>query len=203
MSGLRVGVVRPAPEGTGRMITSIPERSEVFDVIIRPAPEGAGRTTHEQTAKSRYFHGNLCHIALTERGVAAILLLEIYWALSLPPFFLDHCKRTWMVSSKGHIHAFKSICNTQLVFGPNELPWMTFGLECQLCPPRGASEAMTSQWSNLRGPFNNRRLCQQLPIVPSETSQWSVEAWQHCTHVYRSQRQQRGMKFWFFDTDIL
>ena len=36
-----------------------------------------------------------------------------------------------------------------------ELPWMTFGLECQLCSACGASEAMTSQWSNLRTTFNN------------------------------------------------
>ena len=32
---------------------------------------------------------------------------------------------------------------------------MTFGLECQLCSARGASEAMMSQWSTQHAPFNN------------------------------------------------
>ena len=43
-----------------------------------------------------------------------------------------------MVSNKGHwltywvwYPCFQSICNTRLVFGPNELPWMTFGLALQ------------------------------------------------------------------------
>ena len=35
------------------------------------------------------------------------------------------------------------------------------------------------------------------------TSQWSVAAWQHCTHVYRSQRNNMRWKLDFFDTDIL
>ena len=50
------GVVRPAPEGTGRIMQSTPERSDGFDVIIRPAPEGARQTTPEQTGQ--YSHYN-------------------------------------------------------------------------------------------------------------------------------------------------
>ena len=100
------GVVRPAPEGAGRMMQSESEGSEGFDVIIRPAPEDAGRTTLEQPghyshyntklANSRYVHGNSWHIALTENGVVAILFLEIYWALSLPPY-LNSCISTGVI----------------------------------------------------------------------------------------------------------
>ena len=76
---------------------------EVFDLIILPAPEAARRPTPEQTShyshyntklgNSIYFNGNSCHIALTKRVVAAILLLEIYWVFSLPPY-LNNCSRT-------------------------------------------------------------------------------------------------------------
>ena len=44
------GVVRPAPSGAGRMITSKPSLRSGFDCIICPAPEGAGRTTPSQPA---------------------------------------------------------------------------------------------------------------------------------------------------------
>ena len=50
------GVVRPAPEGAGRMMQSKPERS---DVIIRPAPEGAGRTTPEQPGHYPHYNTKL------------------------------------------------------------------------------------------------------------------------------------------------
>ena len=53
------GVVRPAPEGAGRMMQSKPERSEGFDVIIRPAPEGAGRTTPEQPGHYPHYNTKL------------------------------------------------------------------------------------------------------------------------------------------------
>ena len=42
MTGLH-RAVRPTPRGAGRVMQSIPERDEGFDVIIRPALEGAGR----------------------------------------------------------------------------------------------------------------------------------------------------------------
>ena len=62
------GVVRPAPEGAGRMMQSKPEPSEGFDVIIRPAPSQPGHYCHYNTklTNSRYFHGNSHRIALTE-----------------------------------------------------------------------------------------------------------------------------------------
>ena len=67
-----------------------------------PAPEGAGRTTPEQTGhyshyntkltNSRYFHGNSPHSSHWT-AVAAILFLEIQWALS-PPLYLNENNRT-------------------------------------------------------------------------------------------------------------
>ena len=42
MTGLH-RAVRPTPRGAGRVMQSIPERDEGFDVIISPALEGAGR----------------------------------------------------------------------------------------------------------------------------------------------------------------
>ena len=42
------GLVRPAPSGAGRMITSKPSLHSGFDCIIRPAPSGAGRIIPSQ-----------------------------------------------------------------------------------------------------------------------------------------------------------
>ena len=80
-----------------------PNGSEGFDVIIRPAPEGAGRTTPEQTGhyshyntkltNSRYFHGNLHRIALTELPSRP----SCSWKSSEhchPLVYLNKCNRT-------------------------------------------------------------------------------------------------------------
>ena len=97
------GDVCEAPEGSGRMMQSKPGRNAGFDVIIRPEPSGASQTTpklpshdfHYSTklANYRYFYWKFCCTGLTEPGVAAILFLEIYWTLSLPPY-LNNCNRT-------------------------------------------------------------------------------------------------------------
>ena len=70
------GVVRPAPEGAGRMMQSKPALRSGFNCIIRPAPSGAGQTTPSQPGhyshyntkltNSRHFQGNSHRIALIE-----------------------------------------------------------------------------------------------------------------------------------------
>ena len=97
-------VVLPAPEGAGRMMQSKPERSEGFDVIIRPTPEVAGRTTPEQTGHCSHFNTKLTDFAISSRkfalhsshwiAVAAILFLQIQWALS-PPLYSNKSNRTY------------------------------------------------------------------------------------------------------------
>ena len=141
-----------------------------------------GHYSHYNTklANSRYFHGNSCHIARTERGVAAILLLESYWALSLPPC-LNNCNG--MDGINDDIHSFNPYY-ARLVFGSNQLPWMTFGLECQLCSARGVSEAMTSQWFNLHTPFSNDAYVNNFPLFQARrhNSQWKPANTAHtCT----------------------
>ena len=76
------------PRKQGEWCSQHPSVVRVFGVIIRHAPEDAGRTTPKQTghfshyntklANSRFFQWNSCHIALTERDVSLILLLEIF-----------------------------------------------------------------------------------------------------------------------------
>ena len=67
---------------------------------------------------------------------------------------------------------------------------------------REAGEIITSQWSNLRAPFNNDGRINNFPLFQARRhiGQWKPG---NTAHVYRSQRQQCAMKFWFLDTDIL
>ena len=58
-------------------------------------------------------------------------------------------------------------------------------------------------WSNLRAPLNNDACVNNFPLFQARRHNGSVEAWQQCTHVCRSQRQQRAMKVCYFDTAIL
>ena len=72
---------------------AVKTRATIFYVITRPEPEGTSQTTPKQPghyshhnmklANSESFHWKLCRKALTKLGVAAILFLGIYWALSL------------------------------------------------------------------------------------------------------------------------
>ena len=51
---------------------------------------------------------------------------------------------------------------------------MTFGLWCQLRCSRAACDAVTSQWSNLRTPFNNNACVNKLPLFQAKRNncQW-------------------------------
>ena len=109
---------------------------------------------------SRIFHWKSCRTDLAEPGIMNILSMDIHWALSLL-LFLNNCNRTHGIKLGwtgllGLISVFSiHVCHTVCVFGPNLLLQMTFGLGCQLRSACRASKATTSQWSNLRAPFNN------------------------------------------------
>ena len=157
---------------------SKPERSEGSDVTIRPAPEGAGRTTPEQTGhythyntkltNSRYFHGNSHRIGSHWTAVAAILFLQIQWALS-PPLYLNKSNRTDCTTYKmrginwpAWLDACASECSFRLlIYVWSQCIWAAVNdlnsvwSSTSLCgtpvgTPNPLREAMTSQWSNLR-----------------------------------------------------
>ena len=169
---------------------SKPERSEGFDVIIRPTLEGAGRTTPEQTGHYSHYNTKLSNSwyfyfvphSSHWTAVAAILFLEIQWALS-PPLYLNKAIAR-IVLNEGHKLTYWIRCMCLQVFSPcvhlcliqNELSQMTLNSvwsSTSLCgtsvgTPNPLREAMPSQWSNLRALLSLTLLTTNL-IVPSMT----------------------------------
>ena len=79
---------------------------------------------------------------------------------------------------------------------------MMFGMQCQLRSARGVNEAMTSQWSNLRSPFNNDAFVNSFSVFQAtrNNGQWQPGNTAHTCTDHNGNNVRRKLEFF---TEIL